>query len=57
MFSTPNKRQPNRRLLSHLHNFGQDIIIGNAASDRQDKIMVNEGTGDQKFIVGTSEKI
>ena len=35
MFSTHKKGQPNRRLLSQLDGFDQDIVIGNAASERQ----------------------
>ena len=51
MVSTRKKRQSNRRLLSQLDDFDQDIIIGNTVSDRQESATVNEGTGDQKFTV------
>ena len=54
MVSTRKKRQSNRRLLSQLDEFDQDIIIGNTVSDRQENATVNEGTGDQDFTVGTS---
>ena len=54
MGSTRKKRQLNRRLLSQLDDFYQDIIIGNTVSDRQENATVNEGTGDQDFIVGPS---
>ena len=54
MVSTRKKRQSNRRLLSQLDDFDQDMIIGNTASERQDNTMVNEGTNDQDFTVGTS---
>ena len=54
MGSTRKKRQLNRRLLSQLDDFYQDIIIGNTVSDRQENAAVNEGTGDQNFTVGPS---
>ena len=54
MVSTRKKRQSNRRLLSQLDDFDQDIIIGNAVSERQENVVVNEGTNDQDFTVGTS---
>ena len=54
MVPTRNKRQSNKRLLSQLDDFDQDKIIGNAASDRQESVMVNEGTNDQDFTVSTS---
>ena len=37
-----------------LDDFDQDMIIGNGASDRQKNVVVNEGTNDQDFTVGTS---
>ena len=54
MVSTRKKRQSNRRLLSQLDDFDQDMIIGNADSERQENVVVNEGTNDQNFTVGTS---
>ena len=54
MVSTRKKRQSNRRLLSQLDDFDQDMIIGNAVSERQENTVVNEGTNDQDFTVGTS---
>ena len=54
MVSTRKKRQSNRRLLSQLDDFDQDMIIGNAASARPENIVVNEGTNDRDFTVGTS---
>ena len=54
MVSTRKKRQSNRRLLSHLDDFDQDMITGNAASERQENTVVNEGTNDRDFTVGTS---
>ena len=54
MVSTRKKRQSNKRLLSQLNDFDQDMIIGNAASERQENIMVNEGTNDRDFTVGTT---
>ena len=54
MVSNRKKRQSNKRLLSQLDDFDQDMIIGNAASERQENVVVNEGTNDQDFTVGTS---
>ena len=54
MVSTRKKRQSNRRLLSQLDDFDQDMIIGNAFSERQENVVVNEGTNDRNFTVGTS---
>ena len=54
MVSTRKKRQSNRRLLSQLDDFDQDMIIGNAASGRLESNVVSEGTNDQDFTVGTS---
>ena len=54
MVSTRKKRQSDRRLPSQLDDFDQDIIIGNAASERQEIFIINEGTNDHDFTVGTS---
>ena len=54
MVSTRRKRQWNRRLLSQLDDFDQDFIIGNAANERRDSTVVNEGINDRDFTVGTS---
>ena len=54
MVSTRKKRQSNRRPLSQLDDFNQDMIIGNVASEGQENIMVGEGTNDRDFTVGTS---
>ena len=54
MVSTRKKRQSNRRLLSQLDDFDQDMIIGNAGSERQGNVVVNEGTNDRNFTVGSS---
>ena len=54
MVSTRWKRQSNRRLLCQLDYFNQDMVIGNAASERQENNVVNEGTNDRDFTVGTS---
>ena len=53
MVSTRKKRQSNKRLLSQLDDFDQDIIIGNVSSESQN-VMVNECTDDRNFTVGTS---
>ena len=55
MVSTRKNRQSNKRLLSQLDDFDQDMIIGNAASERQENVVVNEVTNDQDFTVGTSK--
>ena len=54
MVSTCKKRQSNKRLLSQLDDFDQDMIIGNAASERQENVVVNEGTNDRDFTVSNS---
>ena len=48
MVATRNRkrRQPNRRFLSQLDDFDQDIIIVKAASDKQQNVVFNEGTVD-----------
>ena len=53
MVSTCKKRQSNKRLLSQLDDFDQDLVIGNAASERQENIVVNEGSNDRDFTIGT----
>ena len=54
MVSTRKKRQSSRRLLSQLDDFDQDMIIGNAVREREENGLVNEGTNDRDFTVGTS---
>ena len=54
MFSTRKNRQLNKGLLSQLDDFDQDTIIGNAVSERQENAVVNQGTNDRDFSVGTS---
>ena len=54
MVSTRKKRQSNKRLLNQLDDFDQDMIIGNTASERQENVVVNEGTNGQDFTAGTS---
>ena len=54
MVSTCKKRQLNKRLLGQIDEFDQDIILGNAARESQEKTVVNEGTNDRDFTVGTS---
>ena len=51
MVSTRKKRQSNKRLLSQLDDFDQDMIIGNAVSERQENAVVNTGTNDRDFTV------
>ena len=52
MVSTRKKRQSNKRLLSQLDDFDQDMIIGNAARERKGNAVVNFGTNDRDFTVG-----
>ena len=54
MVSIRKKRQSNKRLLSQLDDFDRDMIIGNAVSERQENVAVNEGTDDRDFTFGTS---
>ena len=54
MVSTRKKRQTNKRLLSQLVDFDQDMIIGNAVSERQENVVVNEGTNDRDYTVSKS---
>ena len=54
MVSTRKKRQSNKRLLSQLDDFDQNVIIGNTASEREENVGFNEGIIDQDFTVGTS---
>ena len=56
MVFTRKKIQSKRRLLSQLGGFDQDVIIGSTASERQEKIIVNEGNGDRHFTVGICSK-
>ena len=54
MVSIRKKKQSNKRLLSQLDDFDRDMNIGNAVSERQENAVVNEGTNDRDFTVGTS---
>ena len=54
MVSTQKKRQSNKRLLSHLDDFDPEIVIGSTTGERQENVVVNEGTNDRDFTVGTS---
>ena len=54
MVSTRKKRQSNKRILSQLDDFDQDMIIGNAANERQENVVVNEGTNDRDFTISNS---
>ena len=54
MVSTRKKRQSNKRLLSQLDDFDQDMIIGSAVNDRHGNAVVSEGTNDRDFTVRTS---
>ena len=54
MVSTRKKKQSNKRLLSQLDNFDQDMIIGNTVRESKENAVVNEGTNDRDFTVSTS---
>ena len=54
MVSTRKQRQSNRTLLNQLDDFDRDMIIGKAASERQENNVVSEGTSDRDFTTGTS---
>ena len=54
MVSTRKKRQSNRRLLSQVDDFDEEVYIGIAATGTQENIVVNEDTIDREFTVGTS---
>ena len=54
MVSTRKRRQSNRRLPSQLDDLDEDMIIGNAVSEKQKNTVVNEGTNDRDFTVDTS---
>ena len=54
MVSTRKKRQSSRMLLSQLDEFDQDMIFGNAANERQENVVVNEGTNGRDFTVSNS---
>ena len=53
MVSTRKKRQSNRRFLSQLDDFDQEMVFGNAASERHEIFVVNECTKDRDITVGT----
>ena len=44
MVSTRKKKQSNRRLLSQFDDFDRDHSLGNAWSDKQETVVVTEGT-------------
>ena len=54
MVSTRKRRQSNKKLLSQLDDFDQDMVIDSAVIERQENAVVNEGTNDRDFTVGTS---
>ena len=51
MFSSRRKGQPNQEIVSQLDDFDEDAMIGNAASSRQQNVVINEGTVYQEFTV------
>ena len=54
MVSTRKKRQSIRSLHSQLDDFDQEMIIGNPVSEKQENVVVNEGTNDRNSTDGTS---
>ena len=54
MVFTRKKRLTNEKLLSQLDNFDQDMNFGNAASERQENAVFNEGTNDRDFTDSNS---
>ena len=54
MVSTRKKRQSNKRLLSRLDDFDQDINIGNTVRESQENAVLSEGPNDRDFTLGTS---
>ena len=55
MVSTRKKKQSNRSLFSQLDDFDLDSIIGNAASDKQENVVVNEGTVARELTVKNTD--
>ena len=51
MVSTRKQRQSIRKFFSQLDDSNRDIIIGNAVSDREENVVIDEGTVDQDFTV------
>ena len=49
MVSTRKQRESNRRLFSQLDDFDRAMFIGNAVSNGQENVVVNEDTVDQEF--------
>ena len=54
MVFSRNKRQQNRRLLSQLDDFDQNIILGKAAIEHHENQVVKGDTNDRDFTVDTS---
>ena len=54
MVSTRKKRQSNKRFLSQLEDFDEDIMIGNAVSESQENTVVNDGTKDRDLTIDAS---
>ena len=54
MVSSRKKRKSDKKLFIQLDDFDRDMTIGNAVSERQENAVVNEGSNDRDFTVGTS---
>ena len=54
MVSTWKERHSNKRVLRQLGSFDHDVLIGNAANNREPNIVVTERTADRKLTVGNS---
>ena len=57
MVTTRKERQSNRRLLTQLDDFDEDLNIGNTMSDRNENTTVNESTAEREFTVGNSDGV
>ena len=57
MISTRKIIESKRKLFSRLDDFAQDIVIGNAARERQELTIVNECNGDLDLTVSNSDNI
>ena len=54
MVSTRKKKQSNKRCLNQFDYFDQGMVIGKAASERQENVVADEGANDRDFTAGTS---
>ena len=57
MVSTQKKRQQNRRLLSHLDHFDQNVLIGHAVSSGSQSVLVNNSPAGPDNTVNNNDSI